>query len=124
MANHINANALESIVQELQYRKRDLLELKYLYAIRHCPQILRPTSFVPFSAYDDLTNYGGFSPSKTFLNQIFKDYMANIHLVLDQCLAAVDIRKVAWDHSFKASWPFVSTPGLQIYNLASRSTSC
>ncbi|THU80100.1 hypothetical protein K435DRAFT_874751 [Dendrothele bispora CBS 962.96] len=106
VAHRVSSNAWEDILRELHLREHDILELRYLHSIQDQQKYnekwnIAQTKYIPFSAFDDRTQYAGHAPSKRYINNVYMDFMESIRSCLDQCMSALTGHILQWDHSFK-----------------------
>lgn len=107
VAHRMSSSAWSKVLRELHVREHDLQELNYLHAVLLATKRERSLNhegektYSRFSTFDDKDGYGGFSPSRWYINTVYQDYMEHIRPYLDQCVATLPGHVIKWDHSFK-----------------------
>lgn len=105
MSQCVSASAWSKILFELHVHEHDLHELQYLHTVqKHMKQANnqdRSNCYLLFSEFDDKNGYGGFSPSRWYITNVYMDYMQHVHPILYQCMSALTGYVIKWDHSCK-----------------------
>jgi hypothetical protein len=120
IAHHVSSSAWEEILRELHVREHDIRELWYLQSIQHEKMLdakyQRPLKqYRPFSAFNNKSQYAGYSPSQKFITNVYLDFMENIRACLDQCVSALPGLILQWDHSFKVPLYMMRLNGIKIF---------
>ncbi|KAE9390707.1 hypothetical protein BT96DRAFT_1002033 [Gymnopus androsaceus JB14] len=121
IARGVSAKALSEILRELRLSRHDTEELMYLHFIhteKSKQERLNQSqwSYTPFPNYSDKLTYGGFSPSKDYINSVYIDFMENIRPILDQCMAAQSGYILKWDLSFKLPKYLMKLNGVMVFS--------
>lgn len=115
IAHGLTSNSWESVLRELNIRKRDLAERDYLHALKTCAENTLPEKLEPFSLFSDKTGYAGFSPSRWYINQVYVEYMGHIKPYQDQAMAAVPVTAAHMDQSYKAIKYVARLNGVKVF---------